>query len=348
MPEKRNGQLTFDFGGKEEEPQGGILEPEDDSLLDFEAGDAGDEAASAESETDKDSSASWDGESFGDEDGVEDLNALEPSPSARIHDEAPEIPPPAAASAALSPHDMRRAALAWLAGLGPMALAAKVPTRLKRFRADAAGFWSEPGKKRLLKPSRTVVVEVRDDRETCWPECTRKEQLLPALREAKAKKAELEADIRAKEPHLKDSDVLFDDVPKWNYAKSSSRAYHRCLKQIDELERALYKGSRFERIRRAKVANELYLAVPEGAVHPDELADGWGLIYIGHDLKTTLVKPAEAWECPEENLLHLAQNIAASSMRDVLFANGVFIQPDGRIALLRPPRRRRPPTISLP
>ena len=244
---------------------------------------------------------------------------------------------------ALKPADIRRAALAWMAKQKPTALAAKVPTRLKRFYASVAAFWSEPGRrKRLLKPQRTAIVEIRPDRESCFAESAKNADLLPALREAKGRKVELEAEIRLNEPELKDGDFLFDEIEKWNYSASKNKDYRHVLKRIEELERAIHNGSRFEKIRRAKVSNELYLAVPEDAVHPDELAEGWGLIYVTPELDAKLVKKAEPWDCPEDNMMHLAQNIGASALRDVLFSNGVHLAADGSISLIKPPRRRRP------
>ncbi len=254
-----------------------------------------------------------------------------------------EAPEGEAKSKALKPADIRRAALAWMAKQKPTALAAKVPTRLKRFCASVAAFWSEPGRrKRLLKPQRTAIVEIRADREACFAESAKNAELLPALRDAKARKTELEAEIRLNEPNLKDGDYLFDEIENWNYAASKNKDYRQALKRIEELERAIHNGSRFEKIRRAKVSNELYLAVPEGAVHPDELAEGWGLIYVSPELDAKLIKKAEAWDCPEDNMMHLAQNIGASALRDVLFSNGVHLAADGSISLIKPPRRRRP------
>jgi hypothetical protein len=145
-----------------------------------------------------------------------------------------------------------------------------------------------------------------------------------------------------KEPHLKDANFLFPEIERWDYMASSDKEYRKTLKRIETLERAVNNGSRFERIRQAKVANELYLAVPEGAIKPEELADGWGLLYVSPTLEATVVREAEAWDCPEENMMHLAQNVAASALRDVLFSHGVHLAADGSISIIKPPRRRRP------
>ena len=237
--------------------------------------------------------------------------------------------------------ELQRAALAWLASGFPTAAATRVPTRLIKFRADAAAFWSTPGKNRLLQPERTVLVEARATRSSCWPECSGSEEIVPQLRLEQERRQAIEAEIRLREPHLRDSDVLFPEIEYWNYSGTKNPEYKLCLRKIRDYERALYRGSRFERIRRANVANELYLAVPEGLIHPDELAEGWGLLYVSRNLSVRVVKPALPRECPQENMLHLSQNIAASSLNDVLFAHGVYLSSGGKISFRRPPRRRR-------
>ncbi len=369
MTDRKEGQLIFEFDGFTG-PGNPALEPEDDSLLDIEEG-IGPASFPAEADDDsweppaelagepsipeqtveqvqEDSSQAVDSQAVH-ETAAQTLQAFAEQPAEPAAEPEPQAEPPpvAAKPAKLLPADLKRASLAWMAQQGPTALASKVPTRLKKFCATVAAFWSEPGrKKRLLKPLRTAIIEVRHDRETCWPESARTSEILPAIREAKERKTLIETEIRRTEPNLKDTDVLFPDFESWDYRSSSNKEYHRCLKRIEELEHSLYKGSRFERIRQARVANELYLAVPEEAVHPHELADGWGLLYIAPDLRAILVKPAEPFDCPEENQMHLAQNVAASSMRDVLFANGVHLSSDGSISIIAPPRRRRPAASS--
>lgn len=237
-------------------------------------------------------------------------------------------------------HDLQRAALAWLASLNPTAAAIRVPTRMAKFRAGAAAFWSTPGRRRLLQPERTVVVEARLSREDCWPECSDTETILPSYRECQAVRKTMEAAIRKAEPHLLDSDVLFPEIEYWNYEQTANPEYKPCLEKLAEFESALYRGSRFERIRQGEVANELYLAVPAGLVQPDELAEGWGLLYVSNDLTVEVVCEAVHYECPAEHMMHLSQNIAASSLRDVLFAHGIYQEPDGRISYRRPPKMR--------
>lgn len=240
----------------------------------------------------------------------------------------------------LSLKDLQFAALGWLVAAKPTAAALRVPTRIAKYCADAAAFWSAPKKKRLLQPEKTVLIETRTTRFSCWPECSTPEEIAAELRRERELQKEIEAEIRRTEPHLLDTGVLFPEIEYWDYEETVNPAYKECLGRIRNYETALYQGSRFERLRRANVANELYLAVPEGLLKPEEVAQGWGLLYVSRKLKITVAKPAERVECPQENMIHLSQNIAASSLNDVLFAHGIGIASNGNVQFRRPPHRR--------
>ena len=233
---------------------------------------------------------------------------------------------------------LKRAALAFLASLKPSGLAQNVPTAGGRWRTDTAAFWLEQNKKRS-RVSRTVLAEVRTEQEA-ETECADHAEQLNLLKLAKLQREDLEAEIRRTEPHLLDTGVLFPEIEYWDYEETVNPAYKECLGRIRNYETALYQGSRFERLRRANVANELYLAVPEGLLKPEEVAQGWGLLYVSRKLKISVVKQADRIECPQENMLHLSQNIAASSLNDVLFAHGIGIASNGNVQFRRPPHRR--------
>lgn len=236
--------------------------------------------------------------------------------------------------------EVRQALAAWVLKLEPTGIGFKVPARFTKFQADIAAFWSSPVG-RYLKPVRTAVVEIRRGREECWPECSNRNQLLPKLRELKEKREKLREDIRRDEPELRRDDNLFEEYVDWDYDLSNNRNYHRCMRQIRETEKALYNGSRFEMIRRTGVANLLYLAVPDGSVSPDEIADGWGLIYWNDNLEITLVRQADSITCMEKARLHLIQKIAESNMSDFMHANGLRKLPEGRFGLTTTPRKRK-------
>ena len=247
----------------------------------------------------------------------------------------------ASASTRYQSLNFKRALIAWLLKESPNGIGISVPTKFSKYLADIAAFWSEPVKGKYLMPSRTVIIETRLNRDECWPECSGKEDILAELKTKKEDKRKLEAEIRKTEPALKDTDNLFNEYESWNYLQSANKKYHKCLKKIEELEHALYKGSRFEQIRRAHVANNLYLAVPAGTVHADELADGWGLIFVHNDLKAEVVKKSETWDCPENNKLHLVQNIATSCLKSLTMSFGIRENSDGKVIFTRIPKRSR-------
>ena len=223
-----------------------------------------------------------------------------------------------------------------------------VVTRIQRTRADVAAFWkfavaTTPAKgQSAFSRSQTAIIQCYAEREECWPDCTRSQAMLPKLKALKAELAEVEAAIRKEEPALRDTNALFDEYAVWRYENSRNRDYHRLRRAISRVERSLYEGTSFERIRSAQLADRLYLAVPAGLVEAAELADGWGLLWVDDELGVRVVVEAQARECLPANRLHLVQNVAAAAKTSELLANGVARR-EGTVILTRPMRRRRAP-----
>lgn len=222
----------------------------------------------------------------------------------------------------MKPMDIKRALLGWLLTQKPDGLAVSVPTRFSKYRVDIAAFWSSRGRRRL-RPAKTALIEILHDRKSFWPSISGKDDLHSLLKEKKALKAELETRIRSEEPYLRDSDMLFEDMENWDYKSSHNKEYHKCLKEMEKIEKAVYKGSRFERLRAAGVADCLYLAAPAGSVRQHDMAEGWGLLYVAPDMGVSLICEAECRPCKDADRLHLIQNIAASAKSSVLFSFGV-------------------------
>ena len=244
---------------------------------------------------------------------------------------------------------LRRAALRWVTERWqPAGVGVNVVTRITRYRADVAAFCSrsvrnrnDEGPGRLLVPSRTIIVQCHADREECWPDCGVSEQMLPELRNLKGRLREVEAAIRRNEPGLKTGDTLFEEYAEWNYERSCNPDYHRLRKRINKIEHAVYRGTRFEQIRAAHLADLLYLAVPAGTVTPEELADGWGLPWVEDNLAVRVMLEPEEKDVLAANRTHLVQNIAASASRSVLFANGLRGTPRKLTFVKRPRGHRR-------
>ncbi len=251
---------------------------------------------------------------------------------------------------------LRRAVLRWLlATENPTGAATDTVTRLSKLRADLAAFWSRPmrnphaeGPGQLWQPIRTAIIQCFLSRQECWPDWSRSAELAPRLRDLKLRQHQLEATIRENEPELRDGDALFDEYAEWHYDDTANRDYHHVRRDLEKTEQALYRGTQFERIRQAALADQLYLAVPTGLIQPEELANGWGLLWVADDLTVTVAAVPELRECHPENRLHLVQNIAAAGTGAVLFAMGLRAQANGTLQFVQPPRgHRRPQPLSL-
>lgn len=245
---------------------------------------------------------------------------------------------------------LQRSVLAWLQREDPPTGAAlRVITRISRLRADAAAFWSRPvrnphdtGPTQVLEPVRTAIFQCHVERDDCWPDCAKSGTILPQLRALKQELVAVERHIRSEEPNLRRTDTLFEEYAEWRYDDSANRDYPRLRHTIEKMEHSLYHGTMFERIRSAQLADRLYLVVPAGVVNADELADGWGLLWVHDDFRVQVISEAENRECLSSNRLHLIQNIAAAAKQAVLFQSGVR-ELDDRVLLVQRPRSHRRP-----
>ena len=225
---------------------------------------------------------------------------------------------PVSVSHALSKKQLKQAALAFLASLQPSGLALDVTVKNGRIKAGAAAFWMESG-----RVTKTALAEIRTDADALL-ETSGKTEQFEMLKLARMEKEMLEQEIRRTEPELRNSSLLFSEFEEWDYAAAKNPAYRECLQKIRKLEHSIFHGSRLERFRNSNAASELYLIVPENAVSPDSLADGWGLVSVKKDLSFELIrKPAELGNIPEQNQIRLALKIAEADLDDVLFARGI-------------------------
>jgi len=235
---------------------------------------------------------------------------------------------------ALSRKQLKQAALAFFASLQPSGLALDVTVKSGRIKAGAAAFWMESG-----RVTRTALAEIRTEADASLEILGNAEQF-EMLKLARMEKEMLEQEIRRTEPGLRDSALLFSEFEEWDYAEAKNPAYQECLQKIRKLEHSIFHGSRLERFRNSNAASELYLIVPENAVSPDSLADGWGLVSVKNDLSCDLIrKPAVLGNIPEQNQIRLALKIAEANLDDVLFARGIHSV--GGIPVCGPLPRRR-------
>lgn len=245
-------------------------------------------------------------------------SSSQPVSSAAGREIAKDAEPTVSRPKCLSRKQLKQAALAFLASLQPSGAALDVTVKSGRIKAGAAAFWLEGG-----RVVRTALAEIRTEADASLEIISNAEQF-ELLKLARMEKEMLEQEVRRTEPELRESALLFSEFEEWNYSAARNPAYQECLRKIRRLEHAVFHGSRLERFRNSNAATELYLIVPENAVSPDTLADGWGLVAVKDDLSFELIrKPAVFGNIPEENQTRLALKIAEANLDDVLFARGI-------------------------
>ena len=190
----------------------------------------------------------------------------------------------------------------------------------------AAGFWRGEGRG-YRNVERTAVVVLYERFEHCFSDCADRDARLAAIHALREEKERLEEEIRRTEPELGSTDDLFSEFRQWDYASSRNPKYRKLRRKLEKLLHALHQGSRLEHIRRTGVADLCYLAVPEGLVAPDEIASGWGLVYLGQDRSFRLAREAEQ------------QSIATPEGRQIL-AQNIAVAASGRQFRRTPPLRR--------
>ncbi len=244
-----------------------------------------------------------------------------------------------AATKPLSTRDCVRAALAFLSSLAPAGVASQVSTRRCTFKVSAAAFWWGKERKTIEK---TAIVVAGCDAGECFAAGGFSPERIERIRELEARRDELEALIREREPGLAASDDLFDEFRTWNYAGSTNPEYHSVANALDAELRALRRGSRLELYRRAGVADYCYLALPEAQLAAGAPLPEWGAVAITPQGGFRLVR--EAPEQPEILPMarrRLAENIAAAARDAVWFAAGLESASGGRIVYRQRPRKRR-------
>ena len=230
--------------------------------------------------------------------------------------------------------------LAYLAQTGVSGAALQVPCRMKKFKADVAGYYS-CYEKRLNKIESTIAIDIYTKRCQCLPECAGQKAVLAELIELRQQRTAMEEVIRVEEPYLRAEDELFDEFRSYDYSRSVNKDYHKLCRRIASLQQSLYKGTRMEQLAKADVADYLVIAVPENLLTLEEIPDDWGLWYIMPDRSVREIQAPARQECSEASRIHLAQNIGRAALNNVLFANGIKLLYNNKARFTRPPKARR-------
>ncbi|TVQ50837.1 MAG: hypothetical protein EA377_13825 [Phycisphaerales bacterium] len=172
----------------------------------------------------------------------------------------------------------------FLRDAGACAVATEVRCPISRYRFDAAGYRDTEGlpgsdRRRRCEP-RTLAVECKQSRADFLRDVAGIDQLLLRQRALHAMRESIERErIPREEPELciKGSS-LFPELAEYDCARSRLPGYRRVLRLIERIELRLQRETKFERLRRYRLADELYLAAPRGMIRRHELPVGWGLL----------------------------------------------------------------------
>lgn len=177
-------------------------------------------------------------------------------------------------------------AMAWLRSRGYLAAACEVRSPIAQWVLDVAGWrdaWFDPANGQRIKPDggpQTVIIECKQSRADFLRDSRRLDALL-ALRDRYdgIRRSIEEHRIKTLEPQLKRSGTsLFTDMEEWDFESSALPAYRRTLEKLERLDDRLHGQTKFFRIARYALADELYLAAPAGLITQRELPRGWGLL----------------------------------------------------------------------
>ncbi len=174
---------------------------------------------------------------------------------------------------------LRKAVVDWLwqCTAKPDGLACDVGMFRKGDRVDVAALWLG-GRSGRISGRVFICCPERDD---CWPVCSGSGIISAEVVALKARRSEIEERIRLNEPELREKDMLFEEYAVWDYSRSADREYHEICGRIASLEELLYSGSILQHIAERPLCQKMYVVVPRGMLQPDELMDGWGLLWVG-------------------------------------------------------------------
>lgn len=253
--------------------------------------------------------------------------------SALVEEEAQESSKP------LTERMLRKMALGYLASKHPDMVGVKVRTFVPRLTLDAAAVCLSTASGLAVSVRSTMLVIAAAQPEKCLMPQSMRRRCEAELEEQLEKKAELENMIRNTEPELQTS-LFPDDERDWDYERSKSVKYHRCLRKIEKLRYDLQFTGKLDRLIAEQVANENYLLLPDDQPIPDSIPDQFGILQAHKDYTVSMFRPAMICQSPARNQQIFAIHTGAASMDDVLFANGVTIEEDNVVKYSKIPRRR--------
>jgi len=229
---------------------------------------------------------------------------------------------------------LKRLAISFLRQSGCQAVATEVRCPISRYRLDAAGYLDRPPPGTASaapagRQPRTIVLECKQSREDFLRDCEHAEELLEhRSRLERIRQSIEEFRIKMFEPQLRrNGSSLFVELDDWDFSGSRLPAYRKVMRQLKQIDEKLHGATKFFLVARYRLADQMYLAAPQGLIRRSELPPGWGLLECAPKLladpdSVSLFEPAAALQVavpapqrpsPQRFRLRLLRNIAVAA-----------------------------------
>jgi hypothetical protein len=211
--------------------------------------------------------------------------------------------------------DLKRRAVLWAMANDFRACATEVRVPRSSFRADVAAARVRGRREPLA--GETVVFECKQARSDLLRDTADERETVARLAEISARRRSLEQLVGAHLPNLRRGETLFaecDDYDLDAIRHDGLRAVRRAERR---LQAKLFGGTKFDRLRRYRVADQCFLVVAEDVLAPHEAPEGWGVLVVaGDDLK--LARAPVRLDAGAAARLALLQAIALAGTRQYL------------------------------
>ncbi len=181
---------------------------------------------------------------------------------------------------------LKRAALCWAQQQGYKACAFEMRVPNSNFRADLAAFRAVPKDQAPPKGGirgQTAIFECKQSRPDFLNHSRGLEETLNRLEDLNRRRSKLERLLGLHYPTLRHNDSLFPEYCTVDAAGIRHAGYSKLIKEISILEARVYGKTKFDRLRRWRSANLLYVVAPLGLFEPGELPAEWGLLSPAED-----------------------------------------------------------------
>jgi hypothetical protein len=206
---------------------------------------------------------------------------------------------------------LKQLAFRWAQMHGFSACAMEVTLPRCRYRADVAGYRSDPKQigSTAIFECKQAMCDLR--RDNCRSDCARER-----LEAICSRRHVLETHLKTHYPNLHNGDSLFPEFDSENFCAIGHRGYARLVRELRALQNRLYVCTKFEKLIRYRCANLFFIVLPEQLFRESEVPVGWGALVESNGALTLVCKPM--WhEATAADRLHVLHRIAVAGARNL-------------------------------